>query len=76
VTQMMSFSDPQARLFSGRRSGSHFGKCHEVPMWQTSPMGPFDKWPTGSGLEHFYRFIGGEDNQWYPAFPLCQSPVN
>jgi Sulfatase len=22
-------------------STSQFGKCHEVPVWQTSPMGPF-----------------------------------
>ena len=27
-------------------STSQFGKCHEVPVWQTSPMGPFDSWPT------------------------------
>jgi arylsulfatase A-like enzyme len=57
-------------------STSQFGKCPEVPVWQTSPMGPFDTWPTGSGFEHTYGFIGGEDNQWYPAFPRCQSPVN
>ena len=23
-------------------STAQFGKCHEVPVWQTSPMGPFD----------------------------------
>jgi arylsulfatase A-like enzyme len=48
-------------------STSQFGKCHEVPVFQSSPMGPFDMWPTGSGFEYFYGFIGGEDNQWYPA---------
>jgi arylsulfatase A-like enzyme len=48
-------------------STAQFGKCHEVPVWQTSPMGPFDMWPTGSGFEHFYGFIGGENNQWYPS---------
>jgi arylsulfatase A-like enzyme len=48
-------------------STAQFGKCHEVPVWQTSPMGPFDMWPTGSCFEHFYGFVGGEDNQWYPA---------
>ena len=26
-------------------STAQFGKCHEVPVWQTSPMGPFDHWP-------------------------------
>ena len=28
---------------------AQFGKCHEVPVWETSPMGPFDAWPTGGG---------------------------
>jgi arylsulfatase A-like enzyme len=47
---------------------AQFGKCHEVPVWQTSPVGPFDQWPSGgSGFEYFYGFIGGECNQWYPA---------
>lgn len=49
-------------------STAQFGKCHEVPVWQTSPMGPFDAWPTGGGgFETFYGFIGGENNQWEPA---------
>jgi arylsulfatase A-like enzyme len=48
-------------------STAQFGKCHEVPVWQTSPMGPFEAWPTGSGFEYFYGFIGGETNQYYPA---------
>jgi arylsulfatase A-like enzyme len=42
---------------------AQFGKCHEVPVWETSPMGPFDNWPAGGGgFEHFYGFIGGETN--------------
>jgi arylsulfatase A-like enzyme len=28
-------------------STAQFGKCHEVPVWQSSPMGPFDAWPSG-----------------------------
>ncbi len=49
-------------------STAQFGKCHEVPVWQTSPMGPFDSWPTGGGgFEYFYGFIGGETNQYDPA---------
>jgi arylsulfatase len=47
---------------------AQFGKCHEVPVWQTSPMGPFDAWPTGGGgFEYFYGFLGGETNQYDPA---------
>jgi arylsulfatase A-like enzyme len=49
-------------------STAQFGKCHEVPVWETSPMGPFDAWPSrGGGFEHFYGFIAGETNQYYPA---------
>jgi arylsulfatase A-like enzyme len=47
-------------------STAQFGKCHEVPVWETSPMGPFDQWPTMQGFEKFYGFIGGETNQWFP----------
>jgi arylsulfatase len=56
-------------------STSQFGKCHEVPVWETSPMGPFGQWPTGSGFEYFYGFIGGETNQWYPAIYEGTTPV-
>jgi arylsulfatase A-like enzyme len=56
-------------------STGQFGKCHEVPVWQTSPMGPFGMWPTGSGFEYFYGFIGGEDNQWNPALYEGTTPV-
>ncbi len=53
-----------------------FGKCHEVPAWETSPVGPFDRWPTGSGFEHFFGFIAGETNQWYPALHEDLTPVD
>jgi arylsulfatase A-like enzyme len=56
-------------------STAQFGKCHEVPVWETSPMGPFDGWPTGSGFEHFYGFIGGETNQYAPALYRDTVPV-
>ncbi|MCI0632404.1 MAG: arylsulfatase [Actinobacteria bacterium] len=57
-------------------STAHFGKCHEVPVWETSPMGPFDRWPSpGNGFEHFYGFIGGETNQYAPAIYRDTVPV-
>src|SRR4051812_39312555 len=57
-------------------STAQFGKCHEVPVYETSPMGPFDAWPTGGGgFEYFYGFIGGETNQWYPAVYEGTTPV-
>jgi arylsulfatase A-like enzyme len=57
-------------------STAQFGKCHEVPVWQSSPMGPFDAWPSaGGGFESFYGFIGGENNQWDPALYDGTTPV-
>jgi len=57
-------------------STAQFGKCHEVPVWQSSPMGPFDAWPSGGGgFEKFYGFIGGENNQWDPALYDGTTPV-
>ena len=56
----------QTLLLNGY-STAQFGNAHEVPVWQSSPMG-FDAWPTGGGgFEYFYGFIGGETNQYYPA---------
>jgi arylsulfatase len=43
-----------------------FGKYHETPPWEISMVGPQDRWPTRSGFEKFYGFIGGETNQWAP----------
>nr|MBP9128114.1 arylsulfatase [Elusimicrobiota bacterium] len=59
-----------------------FGKYHETPPWEGSVSGPYDRWPTGSGFEKFYGFIGGETNQWHPmiydgttrAYPDVEAP--
>jgi arylsulfatase A-like enzyme len=57
-------------------STAQFGKCHEVPVWETSPLGPFDAWPSGGGgFEHFYGFIGGETNQYAPALYEGTTPI-
>ena len=57
-------------------STAQFGKCHEVPVWETSPMGPFQAWPTGGGgFEYFYGFLGGETNQYAPALYNGTVPI-
>src|SRR5450432_2215675 len=57
-------------------STAQFGKCHEIPVWETSPMGPFDQWPScGGGFEYFYGFVGGETNQYYPALYEGTKPL-
>jgi len=55
-----------------------FGKYHETPPWEISNSGPQDRWPTRSGFEKFYGFIGGETNQWapliYDGLTLVETP--
>ncbi|MCG7852290.1 MAG: arylsulfatase [Methanosarcinaceae archaeon] len=46
---------------------AHFGKNHETAAWEVSTSGPTDRWPTRSGFDKFYGFMGGETNQWAPA---------
>jgi arylsulfatase len=44
-----------------------FGKSHETAAWEVSLSGPTNRWPTRSGFDRFYGFIGGEANQWAPT---------
>ncbi|MGZ5043534.1 MAG: arylsulfatase [Methylobacter sp.] len=48
-------------------STAFIGKNHNIPDWETSVSGPYDRWPVLQGFDHFYGFIGGEANQWAPA---------
>ena len=53
-----------------------FGKAHVIPMWETSPAGPYDRWPIGLGFERFYGFLGGETSQWEPALYDQTRPID
>jgi arylsulfatase A-like enzyme len=48
-------------------STAWFGKNHNVPEWQSSAVGPFDRWPRGMGFDYFLGFVGGDTSQWDPA---------
>jgi len=48
-------------------STAAFGKWHETPTWEVSVSGPYFNWPTNSGFDKFYGFIGGETNHWDPV---------
>ena len=54
-----------------------FGKWHNTPMEEASPVGPFQAWPTGMwGFEYFYGFLGGETNQFYPLLYENNTPID
>jgi arylsulfatase A-like enzyme len=56
-------------------STSAYGKWHNTPMWQVSPAGPFDRWPTGLGFEHFYGFNQAADSQYFTRLYRDTTPV-
>lgn len=56
-----------ARVLRGAGySTAAFGKWHNTPEWEISPVGPFERWPTGLGFESFYGFMAGAQDQWQP----------
>lgn len=56
-------------------STAAFGKWHNTPPEVVTPVGPFDRWPTGLGFEYFYGFIGAETSQWEPVLYRNTLPV-
>jgi arylsulfatase len=57
-------------------STAAFGKYHETAPWEVSVSGPFDRWPTRSGFDKFYGFIGGDTNQFSPSLHDGTVPVH
>ena len=42
------------------------GKNHNTPVWETSEIGPFDRWANGLGFDYFYGFNSGDTSQYEP----------
>jgi arylsulfatase A-like enzyme len=57
-------------------STAAFGKWHNTPIWETSPAGPFNHWPTGLGFEYFYGFMYGESSEWEPRLYRNTTPAD
>ncbi len=51
------------------------GKWHLAPPWECSQAGPFTRWPTGQGFDHFYGFLGGETQQFEPTLYEGTAPA-
>lgn len=56
-------------------STAAFGKWHNTPANETSPVGPFTHWPTGYGFQHFYGFLAGETSQYAPRLYNDTTPI-
>jgi arylsulfatase A-like enzyme len=42
------------------------GKYGITPDEEATDVGPFDRWPTGKGFEHFFGFLGSQTDQYKP----------
>lgn len=43
------------------------GKWHLTPNSHATQLGPFNRWPTGRGFDHYFGFLGGATDQYYPV---------
>ena len=42
------------------------GKYGLTPDEDATDVGPFDRWPSGKGFEHFFGFLGSQTDQYKP----------
>ena len=52
------------------------GKWHATPVLENSQAGPFNRWPTGRGFDHWYGFHPGATDQWHPELWEDQTKLN
>ena len=51
------------------------GKWDHTPQWESTFAGPFDRWPSGDGWEHFYGFMSGDMNNFNPIMWADHTPL-
>lgn len=51
------------------------GKWDHTPLREVSVAGPFDRWPSGEGFDHFYGFMAADTDQFAPALYTGHQPI-
>ncbi len=51
------------------------GKWDHTPPGDVTIAGPFDRWPTGDGFDHFYGFMSADTNNFKPAMWADHTPI-
>ncbi len=57
-------------------STAWFGKNHNTPKWENTPVGPFDHWPNALGFDYFYGFNAALADQFAPALTENRNAVD
>ena len=51
------------------------GKWDHTPLYEVSQTGPFDRWPSGEGFDHFYGFMAADADNYRSLLWRDHSPV-
>jgi arylsulfatase len=54
---------------------SFFGKWDHTPFQDVTVAGPFDRWPTGEGFDHFYGFMAADTHNFQSVMWHNHKPV-
>ncbi|MBT3393194.1 MAG: arylsulfatase [Elusimicrobiaceae bacterium] len=52
------------------------GKWDHTPMGDISIAGPFDRWPSGEGFDHFYGFMAADAHHYAPVLWTDHTPID
>ena len=51
------------------------GKWDHTPLYEVSQTGPFTRWPSGEGFDHFYGFMAADADQYRSVMFADHAPV-
>lgn len=52
------------------------GKWDHTPPGEITVAGPFDRWPSGEGFDHFYGFMSADTDNFVPAMWADHVPIS
>ncbi|MGB5373646.1 MAG: arylsulfatase [Polyangiales bacterium] len=51
------------------------GKWDHTPLYEVSQVGPFNRWPSGEGFQHYYGFMAADADQYRTVMFEDHAPV-
>ena len=51
------------------------GKWDHTPLYEVSQVGPFDRWPSGEGFDHYFGFMAADANCFQPVAFQDHTPI-
>jgi arylsulfatase len=51
------------------------GKWDHTPLYEVSQSGPFDRWPSGEGFDHFYGFMAADADNFRSLLWRDHTPI-